>query len=133
MFIHNEKIESKRSDSAKIFLWECVLIEYINNETLSCAKISFAGREVLISFTPSSEFNSGDGYSNADLLIARSAYPKSLKSYYFEQVILSADSYKLGTQKESQNNSKRPVLMTAADSGIEIGITNNSLSIKRGD
>ncbi|HOJ35557.1 MAG TPA: ComEC/Rec2 family competence protein [Clostridiales bacterium] len=133
LFMHNKNIDSQQSDTAKIVLWGSVVLEYINNDSLSCARISFAGKAVLICFTPSSDFTGFESFSDADILIARSAYPESLRNKVFERVIISADSYKIGSEKKFEKNSKNPVLLTASDSGVEISIKNKAFSIKTGD
>jgi hypothetical protein len=85
----------KAVDSASLTLWDKVLIEYTDSDSLCAAYVSINGCGVLISFMPANDISQmPQKWQDASILVCRQALPEGARDYGFPAIIISGDEEK---------------------------------------
>lgn len=83
------------TEEAVIQLWENCTVYYKNTDSFSGAHISVNGKNIVLCFSPSSDFSDAQTcFQSGDVFIGRQAVPQTLDTAQFDEIILSTDKNK---------------------------------------
>lgn len=90
--VQTETSSTLLCDSAQLTLWEGCNLYYKNTENFSGVSIQANGKNIVLCFSPSSDFTTAEAcFRSGDLLICRQSVPVTVDHAAFEEIILSAD------------------------------------------